>query len=153
MPGRWWIGYLNSDPGMRAYAARRGVPATAGTTTLEVADGILTATTADGGTPVIRTTVRVGEVATTGRGQLRYVTAVDGQLISGLYPFHSPMVDPWELLSLEFLAPDHPLYVLRPADPLQVTWGFYSPSASFAYPGGEGPITSGIEKSGGGGRP
>jgi hypothetical protein len=25
-------------------------------------------------------------------------------------------------------------------DPLQVTWGLYSPSASFCYPGGKGPL-------------
>ncbi len=31
---------------------------------------------------------------------------------------------------------------LRPADPLQVTWGFYSPNASFCYPGGEGPLAA-----------
>ena len=27
---------------------------------------------------------------------------------------------------------------LRPADPLTVTFGFYAPSISFCYPGGEG---------------
>ncbi len=31
---------------------------------------------------------------------------------------------------------------LRPADPLRVTFGFYSPSISFCYPGGEGPLGS-----------
>jgi hypothetical protein len=42
---------------------------------------------------------------------------------------------------MEFLDPEHPIYALRPADPLEVTWGFYSPNASFCYPGGEGPWT------------
>ena len=33
-------------------------------------------------------------------------------------------------------------HALRPAEPLQVTFGFYSPSISFCYPGGEGPLGS-----------
>ncbi|MGD9573421.1 MAG: hypothetical protein AB7V62_16200 [Thermoleophilia bacterium] len=142
VPGRWWTHYFNSNPDMRAYAAQRGVPAGTGETTLTIEDGILTATTSADGTPVIRTTARVGDVAVTGRGQLRYITEVGGELVSGLYPFVAGLVDPWEVLSLEFLAPDHPVYALRPADPLQVTWGFYSPDASFCYPGGEGPLAT-----------
>ena len=142
VPGRWWTHYFNSNADMRAYASKRGVPATPGETTLEIADGIRTATTSADGTPVIRTTARVGDPAVTGRGQLRYITEVDGELISGLYPFVAPLADPWEVLTLEFLEPDHPVYALRPADPLEVTWGFYSPAASFCYPGGEGPIGS-----------
>ena len=34
------------------------------------------------------------------------------------------------------------LQALRPAEPLQVTFGFYSPSISFCYPGGEGLLGS-----------
>lgn len=49
---------------------------------------------------------------------------------------------PWEVLTLGFPEPSHPVYALRPADPLQVTWGFYSPKASFCYPGGEGPLAT-----------
>src|SRR5262249_4983831 len=73
VPGRWWTHYFNSNPDMRGYASKRGVPASPGETTLEIADGVLTATTSADGTPVIRTTARVGEVAVTGRGQLRYI--------------------------------------------------------------------------------
>lgn len=140
IPGRWWTHYFNSNADMREYAAKRGVPAGVGETTLEINDGILTATTSSEGTPVIRTTVRVGDVAVQGRGQLRYVTRVDGTLTSGLYPFNAGLVQPWEVLSFEFLEADHPVSALRPADPLEVTWGFYSPTASFCYPGGEGPL-------------
>ncbi len=141
--GRWWTHYINSSPEMREYAAKRGVPASPGKTSLDLHDGVLTATTEVDGTPVIRTTVTVGEgIADIGRGQLRYVTEVDGTLVSGLYPFHAPMVEGWSVTGFEFLEPDHPVSVLRPADPLQVTWGFYSPSASFCYPGGEGPLKS-----------
>jgi hypothetical protein len=34
------------------------------------------------------------------------------------------------------------VHVLRPAEPLHVMSGFYSPSISFCYPGGEGPLGS-----------
>jgi hypothetical protein len=140
VPGRWWTHYLNSNADMREYASERGVPAAAGETTLELDGDRLVATTSADGVPVIRTTARVGSPAVVGRGQLRYVTDVGGTLMSGLYPFVADMVDPFEVVALEFLAPDHPTWALRPADPLQVTWGFYSPSASFCYPGGEGPL-------------
>lgn len=141
VPGRWWTHYFNSNADMRAYAAQRGVPAEAGETTLEISGGILTATTSVGGAPLIRTTARVGDsIAVVGRGQLRYLTDVNGTITSGLYPFVAGLIDGWEVQSMEFLQPDHPVSALRPADPLQVTWGFYSPNASFCYPGGEGPV-------------
>jgi hypothetical protein len=140
VPGRWWTHYFNSNAEMREYVGERGVPATPGETILEIADGVLTATTSDDGVPVIRTRARVGEVAVVGRGQLRYITDKNGTLTSGLYPFNAGLVQPWEVLSFEFLEPDHSLSALRPADPLEVTWGFYSPNSSFCYPGGEEPI-------------
>lgn len=143
IPGRWWTHYFNSNADMRAYASTRGVPAGPGETTLEISDGVLTVITSADGTPVIRTTVTVGdEIAVTGAGQLRYITDVDGTLTSGLYPFNAGLVQPWEVTGFEFLEPDHPVSALRPADPLQVTWGFYSPNASFCYPGGEGPLAA-----------
>jgi hypothetical protein len=142
VPGRWWTHYFNSNADMREYASERGVPASPGETVLEIDGDILTATTSADGTPIIRTTARVGKPAVVGSGQLRYVTEVDGTLTSGLYPFVAELVDPWEVLSFEFLAPDHSSYALRPADPLQVTWGFYSGKASFCYPGGEGPLNA-----------
>ena len=92
--------------------------------------------------PVIRTRARVGdEIAVVGKGQLRYITDIDGTLTSGLYPFNAGLVQPWEVLSFEFLEPDRSVSALRPADPLEVTWGFYSPNSSFCYPGGVEPIS------------
>ena len=141
IPGRWWTHYFNSNAEMREYAAERGVPAQPGETTLEISDGVLTATTSADGTPIIRTTATVGDnIAVDGRGQLKYVTDVNGTLTAGLYPFVAGLVEGWEVTSFEFLDAGHPVNDLRPADPLQVTWGFYSPSASFCYPGGEGPL-------------
>ena len=137
-PGRWWTHYFNSSPVVRAYAGERGVPASPGETTLEIEDGILTATTSAEGAPIIRTRVRVGDPGdVTATGQLVYVTEIGEDLVSGRYPYVAGLVDPWEVLSLEFLDPDHSVYALRPADPLQILWGFYSPTASFCYPGGE----------------
>ncbi|MEU5962201.1 hypothetical protein ABZ777_13435 [Micromonospora parva] len=137
-PGRWWTHYVNSSPDVRAYAAARGVPASPGRTTIEVRGHRLVATTEADGVPVIRTTARVGRTGdAVNRGQLRYLTRLDGRLQSGNYPFVAEPVDPFAVESLEFLEPDHPVYALRPADPLEIVWGFYSPRASFAYPGGE----------------
>jgi len=44
------------------------------------------------------------------------------------------------VVSLEFLDPSNSVYALRPADPLDIKFGFYSPSSSFCYPGGQGPL-------------
>jgi hypothetical protein len=123
---------------MREYVSARGVPATAGSTTLEIDGDRLVATSQSEGTPLIRTTVRVGSPAgVAARGQLRYITDVGGKLVTGVYPYVAEPVDPFEVLSLEFLEPSHSSYALRPKEPLEVTWGFYAPRASFCYPGGE----------------
>jgi hypothetical protein len=136
--GRWWTHYFNSSEEMRSYALERGVPASPGSTTIEVQGRRLIATTEIDGVEVIRSTVRVGPTSgEVSRGQLRYLTEVDGALVSGLYPFVAEVVAPFEVLSLEFLDPSHPVSALRPTDPLQVTWGFYAPRSSFCYPGGE----------------
>ena len=143
MPARWWTHYMNSSAAMIRYAAAHGVPATGGQTELDLAGGKLTATTLVDGSPIIRTTcdVVVGEVAH-GTGQLRYITRVDGSLVSGRYPFVADFAEQFAVVSLEFLDSDHPTWPLRPADPLEVTFGFYSPGISFCYPGGEGPLGS-----------
>jgi len=143
VPARWWTHYLDSSPAMIRYAAEHGIPAGAGETTLELDGGTLVATTLAGGKPVIRTTARVdvGEPVRA-TGQLRYVTRVDGELLSGRYPFVADLAESFEVTAVEFLDPAHPSHALRPAEPLQVTFGFYSPSISFCYPGGEGPLGS-----------
>jgi hypothetical protein len=144
IPGRWWTHYINSNEDMTAYAAERGVPAqSGGETVIEISDGVLTATTSQNGTALIRTTANVSDsIAVVGKGQLSYLTKVDGQLIRGFYPFVASMLDGWQVTDMEFLDPSHPIYALRPASPLEVTWGFYSPDAAFCYPGGEGPVSA-----------
>jgi len=143
-PGRWWTHYFDSSPNMIRYAAAHGVPAGDGETTLELESDTLVATTLIGGEPAIRATAHVG-LGTPGHatGQLRYLTRVDGSLVSGRYPFVMDTAETFEVRSVEFLdgGPES-LEALRPAEPLQVTFGFYSPSISFCYPGGEGPLGS-----------
>lgn len=141
-PGRWWTHYFNSSPGMREYAAERGLSAEHGETALELEGDVLTATTSVGGAPLIRTRARVGATSPdrVARGQLRYITKVDGRLMRGQYPYVLDPVDPFEILSLEFLQAGHPVNELAPASPLQVTQGFYSPRVTFCYPGGEDPL-------------
>jgi hypothetical protein len=141
VPARWWTHYFDSSPAMVDYAAEHGVPAGPGETTLELSGATLVATTFLDGAPVIRTTARVElETPQHATGQLRYLTRVGGELVSGRYPFVMDAAETFEVESVEFLEPDHPVSALRPAEPLQVTFGFYSPAISFCYPGGEGPL-------------
>ena len=143
VPARWWTHYMNSSVAMNRYAAAHGVPISEGRTDLRLEGGTLTATTVVDGNPIIRTVcdVVVGERAR-GTGQLRYITRVDDEMVSGRYPFVADFAAEFEVASLEFLDPGHPTWDLRPADPLEVTFGFYSPAISFCYPGGEGPLGS-----------
>ncbi|HEX2208705.1 MAG TPA: hypothetical protein VHG93_13545 [Longimicrobium sp.] len=150
-PGRFFTHYFNSSEVVRQYARERGVPATPGSTTLEVSGGIVTATTYIDGRPVIRSRAEVGDTADiTLAGHLRYITRVKDRLVSGNYPYVGELVSSFNVLSIEFLDPAHPVYALRPASPLQIVAGssFYAPRDSFVYPGGEydmGPA-SGVEK-------
>lgn len=139
-PARFFTNYFNSSERVRAYVRERGVPASAGTTTLELNGGELVATTRVDGTPIIRTVARVGaKIASVARGHLTYVTQVNGKLVAGNYPYVGELASPFELVSLEFLAKDHPVYTLRPSSPLQKVegWCWYAPRDSFVYPGGE----------------
>jgi hypothetical protein len=141
IPGRWWTHYFNSSPPMIEYVAERGVPAGRGETVIERDGDTVVATTSSEGVEVIRSVAKAGAPAVVGRGQLRYLTQVGGDLVAGNYPFVATLADPFSVESLEFLAKDHPVYALRPTSPLQFTWGFYSEDAAFCYPGGEGPIS------------
>ncbi|WP_437285909.1 hypothetical protein [Sorangium sp. So ce406] len=139
-PARFFTHYFNSSDTVRRYVAERGVPASPGETTLELHGRELVATTSVGGVPIIRTTARVGnKIGAVARGHLTYVTRVGNRLTAGNYPYIADMADPFELLSVEFLAKDHPVYALRPGSPLQVvtTASWHAPRSSFVYPGGE----------------
>ena len=143
-PGRWWTHYYNSSDVMSRYASAHGVPAgEPGRTTLDVDGDTLVATTHVGGRPVIRTTATV-TIGTPQRvaGQLRYITRRGDEFISGRYPYVADVAEQFEVRSFEFLDSNHPTYQLRPAEPLQVTFGFYAPTMTFVYPGGEGPLGS-----------
>ena len=97
-PGRWWTHYFDSSPNMIRYAAAHGVPAGAGREHAGARDGTLVATTLVGGEPSVRTTAHV-ELGTPGHatGQLRYLTRVDGSLVSGRYPFVMDTAETFEV--------------------------------------------------------
>ena len=140
-PGRFFTQYFNSSEVVRKYARERGVPATPGRTTLEVEGGIVTATTFVDDRPIIRTRAEVGggTADLVIGGHLRYITRVGDRLVSGNYPYVGELVSAFRVTSIEFLDPEHPVYALRPASPLQVVAAssFYAPKDSFVYPGGE----------------
>ncbi|MFI6266429.1 hypothetical protein [Micromonospora sp. NPDC051006] len=136
-PGGWWTNYVASSPQVLDYAQARGAPALLGGTVIDVHDGTLVAETDLDGVPVIRARCRVGDTGhVISSGHHRYFTRRNGRLVSSVYPYLAEPVTPFEIESVEFLEPEHPVYALRPANPLVISWGFYSPRASFAYPGG-----------------
>lgn len=142
-PARFFTHYFNSSEVMREYVLERGVPASPGRTTLEVHGHELEATTYADGVAILRTRAKVGKkIGVVARGHLTYVTKLDGKLIAGNYAYIGDLVDPYELQSVEFLAKDHPIWALRPAQPLQVVTGssWFAPRDSFVYPGGEHEI-------------
>ena len=106
---------------------------------MEAADGRVVATTSLDDTPVIRTEAVIGpDILMTFTGQLTYVRQMAGRFMAGNFPFIADLADGFEVRSVEFLDPSHPVYALRPADPIQVVaeGSFYSPDDSFVYPGG-----------------
>ena len=140
IPARYMLFYFNSSEVMRGFTVREyDLPAVPGATSLEVGDGRVAATTMLDGTPVIRTEAGIGpDILMTFCGQLTYVRQKAGQFMAGNFPFIADLADGFEVRSVEFLDPTHPVYALRPADPLQVVveGSFYSPDDSFVYPGG-----------------
>ncbi|MEV6810943.1 hypothetical protein [Micromonospora sp. NPDC051296] len=136
-PGGWWTHYVTSSDRVRNYALARGAPTLAGHTTITAHGDTLVTGTGIDGAPMIRARVRVGETGHAMRnGHHRYLTALHGQLVSSIYPVVTEPVSSFEIESVEFLDPDHPIYALRPENPLTIAWGYYSPRSSFAYPGG-----------------
>jgi len=139
-PGRFFLHYFNSSEVMREYVAERGVPASPGSTTVEVHGHELEATTSVDGVPILRTRAKVGKkIGVVARGHLTYVTKLNGKLMAGNYAYIGELVDPFELQSVEFLAKDHPIWTIRPATPFQPVTGscWFAPRDSFVYPGGE----------------
>lgn len=140
-PGGWWTHYLASSAQVREYAVARGAPAAPGQTSLDLGGEELTAETRADGRPVIRVRARVGHTGHVIRsGHHRYVTARGGKLIRSDYPYVAEPVTPFEVEWVEFSAPEHPVYPLRPANPLTIGWGFYSPRLSFAYPAAQNTL-------------
>jgi hypothetical protein len=145
IPARYILFYFNSSEIMREYTVREyDLPAVPGATSVEAADGRVVATTSLDDTPVIRTEAVIGpDILMTFTGQLTYVRQMAGRFMAGNFPFIADLADGFEVRSVEFLDPSHPVYALRPADPIQVVaeGSFYSPDDSFVYPGGVQEVT------------
>jgi hypothetical protein len=140
IPARYMLFYFNSNEVMREYTVREyDLPAVPGETVLEAGEGSIVATTSLDGTPVIRSEAAIGPgVLMVARGQLTYVRQMNGRNMAGNFPFVADLADGFEVRSIEFLDPSHPVYALRPAEPLDVVVpsSFYSADDSFVYPGG-----------------
>lgn len=136
LPAHWLCHYLNSNAAMNGYVSQRGFPLAEGRTRVVRNGEQVTATTEVDGRPIIRTIARIGERTGMLRGQIGYITEIAGAMTLGRYPFVAEMADPMEIVSIEF-DPDHPIYVLRPEQPLEIALALYLPRISFAYPGGE----------------
>ncbi|HEX8358540.1 MAG TPA: hypothetical protein VF613_00365 [Longimicrobium sp.] len=131
-PARFITHHLNSSERVRTQVRERGIPAATGCTTVEVRDGVMTATTYDGATAIIRTRASVGNAPRTiAAGHLRYLARMEAGLVSGHHPYVGELAVPYEVLSIEFLEPGHPVYALRPAAPLELVPAscFYAPLA------------------------
>lgn len=140
LPARYMLFYFNSSERMREYTVREyDLPAEPGETAVTAEGGTVTAVTSLGGSPVIRSEATIGEgIATVARGMLTYVREKDGRFMAGNFPYIADMADGFEVRSIEFLDPSHPVHALRPADPIEVMTAvsFFSPDDSFVYPGG-----------------
>lgn len=136
---RWWTHYYNSSPTMTEYAAVRGIPTTqGGRTELEIGNTEVVATTYLNDKPMIRTHARYSDkVSPPISGQLQYMTRHDGEYEVGRYPFVGVAQEDFELVSLEFLDPDSPVFQLRPKQPFNVKTGFFTPKMAVCYPGGQ----------------
>lgn len=142
----WWTHCITSSCQLLGRAEARGAPVLTGRTKICEYDSGVVAETEIDGVPVIRTRCRVGDVCNTvSSGHHQYFTRRDGQLVSAVYPYLAEVATPFEVESVEFLEPEHSTYALRPANPLGVASGFYSPRASFAYPGNLAVHTAGTE--------
>jgi hypothetical protein len=144
-PARYMLAYFNSSELMREFTKREyDLPAVAGSTTVETSGERVVATTSLDGEPAIRTEARIGSgIAMVARGMLTYVRQKEGRFMAGNFPYVADIADGFEVLSIEFLDPSHPVYALRPAEPLEVVaaGSFYSPKDSFVYPGGVYEVT------------
>jgi hypothetical protein len=135
--GAWWTHHVTSNERMLAQSRACGAPAYPGRTSVEVRGGVLVAETELDGVPVVRVRCHVGETGHAVRsGHHRYLSRCHGDLVSCVYAYVAEPVTPFEIESVEFLEPDHPVYALRPANPLTIVCGYYAPRASFASPGG-----------------
>ena len=145
-PARWWTHYLNSSEPMARYAEAHGVPAvhTPGrdarwrsTARVTSAPRSSTARRSSARRPRSSSATPSGST-----GSSATSPGSSGEFTSGRYAFVADIAETLTIESIEFLDPNHPIYQLRPADPLTVTFGICYADMYFCYPGGEGPLGS-----------
>jgi len=136
---RCWSHYSNTSQTMTDYALARGIPASGGgRTELEVGRDNVTATTYLDGTPIIQTKARFSaQLSPPVSGQLQHLTRHRGEYEVGRYPFVGVVQEDFELVSMDFLEPESPVYGLRPKLPFNLKMALYTPKLAVCYPGGQ----------------
>jgi len=136
-PVRLWTHAVASTATVQRFFADRGLEVDPGTTTVTLRhDTLVAATVLDGSTePVLRATCRVGLPTRFESGLHGHVMPMGDAAVEGTHPWITTLADRWELRSVEFLDPSHPIAPLQPGRTPEATWGLYSPNASFCIPG------------------
>lgn len=139
-PGRYFVFYFNSSPGMRDFTTKAGIPAEEGMTVTTVDDGKLKAVLTVDGKPLIESTADVGsELGPSGGGHLNYFGNIkskrDGkamhQVVKYPIPFIGAVVETKNPKIVFNVPTDHPLNEIKPmADPAWAVWM----RGSFVYP-------------------
>ncbi len=144
-PLRLWTHAIASTATVREQLAGLGLVVDAGLTTIALRnDSVVASTMVDGATePVLRATCKIGLPTRFEGGQQGHVVRVDGAVVEGVHPWIATLSERWELQSIEFLDPSHPIAPLQPGRTPRPTWGQYSPNTSFCLPGqGAGPAAT-----------
>ena len=64
------------------------------------------------------------------------LSALGGRVMRNRHAVIMERAKAFEMQSISFLEPDHPIHSFRPKEPLEMVFGFHAPRASFCYPGG-----------------
>ena len=118
-PARYMLFYFNSNPRMRDYTVREyDLPAEPGENRRGRAGEAWWRRPRSTGRRFIRTEAAIGaDVLMIARGQLTYVRQKDGRNMAGNFPYVADIADGFEVRSIQFLDPGHPVYALRPGRP------------------------------------
>ncbi len=142
VPPRLWVAAYASTQQAQEFFASRGIPTQIGRTAIEFRGESVVATTTVGESPIVRVAARVGAPTLVEAGDRAYVRQDGDGLVEEVHPWIATLADGWALTSLELLEPAGAFAALRPREPVEAVWGFYSPNASFCYPGAGRPVVA-----------